>query len=107
MLAQLNDFAMWYAQRKGQLGTATGAPESLLHVHAGLAIFVLAALLLRKRMRSPLPFALVILFALANEVVDGLQHRSSTGLEPLVDIVNTIWWPAVLFVLARRWPDRR
>lgn len=107
MIAQLTEFALWYARGKEQVRAATGSTESLLHVHAGLLIFVVAALLLRKRMRSPLPIALVVIFALANEAVDGLRGRPATGLEPLIDIVNTIWWPAVLFVLARRWPDRR
>ena len=72
----------------------------MLHVHAGLAIFVVTALVLRRRMRSPWPLAIVTLFALLNEGVDYLIPRTSDF--SAFDVLNTIFWPLVLFLLARR-----
>ena len=68
----------------------------------GLLIFVLAALVLRRRMRSPLPLTLVVLFAAGNEAIDWLSGVPSAPFEPLVDFLNTIAWPTILFLAARR-----
>lgn len=90
-----------YAALKQGLSDATGASEDLLHVHFGLLIFVVAALLLRRRMHSNWPVGLVWAFALANEAVDyfatGYQLDTS-----LLDILNTAVWPTVLHLVARR-----
>ncbi|MDQ8757264.1 hypothetical protein RCO27_13620 [Sphingosinicella sp. LHD-64] len=80
----------------------TGMSEDLIHVHIGLAIFVLVALVLRRRMRSPIPLAAVVALALINELVD---YRAGTGWAPVTsafDFVNTVFWPLLLFLLARR-----
>jgi hypothetical protein len=92
-----------YAGAKRSLGTMAGATEDLLHVHAGLLIFFGAALLLRRRMRSRIPVALVWAFALGNELVDAFSPgASATAWEPAADIVNSVFWPTLLFLLARR-----
>lgn len=103
MLETVLPYLVAYRDAKRHLGDVTGAAEDLLHVHAGLLIFVLAALVLRKKMRSPVPLALVVVFALLNEVIDALAGGSSRPIEPYVDFANTIFWPAILFLLARRW----
>lgn len=92
-----------YGAAKSWLSDHTGATEDLLHIHAGLLIFVVAALVLKKKMRSPVPLALVIVFALLNEVIDHLAGGPQRTLEPYVDFVNTVFWPTVLFLAARRW----
>ena len=94
----IQDYLAW----KAALGEQLGASESLIHVHVGLAIFVVTALLLRQRMRSWIPLAVVFALALLNEVVDYnygiLWDYTSSGK----DLINTIFWPTVLFLLARR-----
>jgi uncharacterized membrane protein YpjA len=55
-----------------------GGTEALLHVHAGLLIFVAAALLLRHHMASVWPLAAVVVFALLNEVLD--YHGSAPAV---------------------------
>lgn len=92
-----------YSAAKSVVTTLTGATQDLLHVHAGLLIFVGSALLLRKKMRSPVPILLVVFFAALNEGVDWLSGEPSYALEPFVDFGNTVFWPALLFLLARRW----
>ena len=90
-----------YAALKESMSLATGATEELLHVHFGLLIFVTVALVLRRRMHSNWPVAMVWAFALANEAVDSL----AIGYEvwpSLLDVINTILWPTVLHLVARR-----
>ena len=92
-----------YSAAKIGLADLLGATEDLLHVHAGLLIFFAAALLFRRRMRSPVPIAIVYAFAIGNEVVDAFSPvTSATPWEPLIDILNTVAWPTLLFFLARR-----
>lgn len=103
MMALLDSIVATYGGAKAWLVVSTGATEDLLHVHAGLLIFVLAALVLRRKMRSPIPLALVAFFAVLNEAFDLLAGGTHQALEPYVDIANTMFWPTVLFLLARRW----
>lgn len=103
MIGFLADLATRYTALKNKLGILTGAQEDLLHVHAGLLIFVVAALVLRRKMRSPAPLIVVVVFAAANELLDWFGDEPASPLEPYVDFANTVFWPAVLFVLARRW----
>ena len=91
-----------YAEFKQSLIHTLGAQEDLLHVHAGLLLFVASALLLRQRMRSPWPLAIVIFFALLNELLDYSSTRPWNGPLSALDVVNTIIWPLLLFLLARR-----
>lgn len=90
-----------YAAIKQSMSDATGASEELLHVHFGLLIFVVVALLLRRRMHSNWPVGLVWAFALANEAVDYF----AVGYDPflsLLDVINTVLWPTILYLVARR-----
>jgi hypothetical protein len=92
-----------YSRAKQQLSETLGASEDLLHLHAGLLIFFAAALLFKRRMRSRVPIALVYAFAVGNEIVDLMSpERSSHVWEPAFDIANTVAWPTLLFLLARR-----
>jgi hypothetical protein len=100
MFKSLVAYAERYSAAKRALGESLGVTDNLLHVHVGLAIFVVTALLLRRRMRSPWPLAVVTLFALLNEAVDYLVPRTSDF--SIFDVLNTIFWPMVLFLLARR-----
>lgn len=95
--------AAHYGDSKRGIEAWTGASQELLHVHAGLLIFVVAALVLRRKFRSPLPLALVATLAVLNELIDWINGAPSNALEPYWDVANTVFWPCVLFVLARRW----
>jgi hypothetical protein len=90
-----------YAAMKENMSLATGATEELLHVHFGLLIFVAIALLFRRRMHSNWPVAMVWMFALANEAIDFFATGYEVG-ESLLDVLNTILWPTVLYLVARR-----
>lgn len=103
MLETIRPYLIAYRDAKRHLGEITGASEDLLHIHAGLLIFVITALVLRKKMRSPVPLALVFLFALLNELIDIVAGGGQRPVEPYIDIANTVFWPTVLFLAARRW----
>ena len=96
------EFITRYSALKTWLSDYTGASEGLLHVHMGMIIFVVTALLLKRRMRSPWPLAAVVFFALANEVVDYIRPEPWPLWGSIADVINTIVWPSMLFLLARR-----
>jgi hypothetical protein len=99
----MKKLAWLYSDGKRWLSDTFGASEDLLHIHAGLLIFVIAALLFRHRMRSRVPIALVYLFAVGNEIMDIFgPSPNASRLEPWLDIFNTVFWPTILFVIARR-----
>lgn len=83
------------------MATYTGATEDLLHVHFGLLIFVVVAVLFRRRMHSLWPVSMVWAFALGNEAIDYFAAGYELDLSAL-DVVNTVLWPTVLFLVARR-----
>ena len=56
------DFIQW-------IGDGTGMADSLLHVHAGMAVPFLARILTRKALATPIPPARVALAAAANEIL--------------------------------------
>ena len=92
-----------YDEFKDYVAAYSGLGEELLHLHAGMAIFFLFALVFRRRLRSYVPIAAVYFFALFNEVVDFWQPDRPSGFLPyIIDILHTIFWPTMLFLLARR-----
>lgn len=91
-----------YSAAKRGLGETLGVSDDLLHLHLGLVIFVVTALLLRRRMRSVWPLAVVAAFTLVNEIVDYAVNDPWSATRSALDVLNTIFWPAVLFLLARR-----
>ena len=97
-----NEFVSAYDAAKPRLAELLGASEALLHVHVGLLIFVLAALVTRRHMASPWPLAVVFALALINELIDYLGPTPSAYLSSVGDVINTVFWPTVLFLIARR-----
>lgn len=92
-----------YSETKSAVGDYLGASETLLHLHAGLLIFFLSSLLFRRRMRSVVPISLVYAFAIGNEIIDVLTPGYVANVVGAsVDILNTVVWPTLLFLLARR-----
>jgi hypothetical protein len=82
-----------------------GLPKDALHIYVGLFIFLAAAALLRRPLSSWLSLACVLLAAVAGEVWDVIDTWNA-GRDPIWwrnwhDIWNTLFWPTVLFLLAR------
>ena len=81
-----------------------------LHIHIGLALFFLVALVLRIPIGDLRPWLAVLLFTIMGEVFDAwvLIEQSGPPLPAmhLHDIWNTMLWPTAL-TLAGRWRLRR
>jgi hypothetical protein len=91
------------------IGDGTGASDSLLHVHAGMAVLLLARVVTRKSLATPVPFLVVCAAELGNEVMDRFSHGSWQWADTGMDVLNTLFWPFVLMVglRARRARDAR
>ena len=76
----------------------TGASDSLLHVHAGMAILLFSRVLSGRSLATPLPFLTVCAFAVGNEILDRINHGLWRWPDTLADLVNTTFWPLVLML---------
>jgi uncharacterized membrane protein len=80
------------------IGQETGASDSLLHVHAGMAVLLAARIISGRSLATPVPFLVVCLFALGNEILDRINHGVWRWMDTSLDILNTIFWPLVLMI---------
>jgi hypothetical protein len=85
--------------------SATGLSKDALHIYVGLTALLTAAAILRKPLRSTIPWIMVLALAVAGEMVDARDDIATLGYwrwgASLHDVVNTIFWPSVLLTLAR------
>jgi hypothetical protein len=90
---------------KISLMALVGLPKDALHIYVGLAVFLGAAAILRRPLSGWVPLAAVAAAALAGEVwdiVDTLNEgRTPRWDRNWHDVWNTLFWPAILFLLAR------
>ena len=97
----------WH-QVKEWLVAASGLDMDALHVHAGVALQLAAALVLRRPLRSPWPWLAVLAFEIGNEYYDWTYEvwptRDDQLMEGVRDLWNTMLIPTLLFVLARLAP---
>ena len=89
------------------IGDGTGLPDTLLHVHAGMAILMLARIATRRSLGSFVPLAFVAVAEGANEVMDRLHFGSWRWPDTTSDIVNTLFWPTVICIGVRLRPLAR
>lgn len=86
---------------KERIGHATGMSDKLLHVHAGMAIFLISAALLKCPLSDPAPLLIVLVVEIANEVRDRLLNGSWRWRDTLGDVASTLFWPLCIFALMR------
>lgn len=86
-----------YAHLIRWIGDGTGAPDTVLHIHAGMAVLLLARLLTRRSLATPIPLACVYLAEFANEVLDRINHGRWMP-DTTSDVINTLFWPTILFI---------
>ncbi len=84
---------------------ATNLSKDALHIYVGLGVMLFVVIVLRKSLRDWQPLAAVLLAALAGEIWDVADTYTHGGTPCFdanwKDIWNTLFWPAVLFGLAR------
>jgi hypothetical protein len=83
------------------IGDGTGLPDTVLHIHAGLAVLMVARVLTRRSLGSFVPLSFVILAEAANEVMDRLHFGSWRWADTLADVANTLFWPLVICLAVR------
>lgn len=90
---------------KSYLSLWLGVPDEVLHIFAGLAILVGAALVLRRAPWDWRPWLVVVVAESANELYDVFQtsYRSGKGNWPSAwhDFWMTLFWPTVVLLLFR------
>jgi hypothetical protein len=83
----------------------THLSRDALHVYVGMTVFLLAALVFRRPLRSWLPLLAVFVVAALVEAVDLRDDLATRGrlrwIASTHDLINTMFWPAVLMFLAR------
>jgi hypothetical protein len=87
------------------------SPDAL-HIHAGIILWLLFALVTRRSLEHPLPWLLLLGVELANEAIDLNQPAGSIESNwpaSRHDILNTMAMPTLLLLSlgARRWWARR
>lgn len=91
------DFTVW-------VGDGTGLPDTIIHVHAGLAVLLVARLVTGRSLGTLIPLSLVVAAEAGNEILDRVQYGSWRWSDTLGDIANTLFWPVVICIAIRLRP---
>lgn len=86
------------------IGDGTGLPDTILHIHAGMAILLLARLVTGRSLGTLVPLSFVAAAEAANEVLDRIDYGSWRWADTLSDIGNTLFWPTVICLAVRLRP---
>lgn len=70
--------------------------DTVPHICAGLALWLIGALLLRRPLRDPWSLSLTALGEAANETFDYILHIGWSLGDTLHDIAWTLFWPVVI-----------
>lgn len=93
-----------------QLLATLGMSHEMAHVHGGLALYLLAQLVLDDRRGSPRALMVVATAEFANELLERLVYGSWRWADTSSDIVGTLLWPTALLLMSwyrrRRWEVR-
>ncbi len=94
----------FYQATKLALVSTIGLSKDALHVYVGLGVFLVAMFISRKPLNSIFPVAVVLFAALTGEALDMSDDIASVGYlrwkASLADIINTLFWPLVIWLLA-------
>ncbi|MCW0199994.1 hypothetical protein [Sphingopyxis sp.] len=96
----LQEAAAQYHERIIWIGTTTGLPDAILHIHAGMFIFLAASLLTGRSFDRLLPLLTVILLAGGNECLDRIHLGNWNWPDTKSDLINTIAWPLAIYATA-------
>lgn len=87
------------------LVTTTGLSRDALHICVGLALFLVAAVIFRKSLRSFLPVLIVMAVAILGELLDMRDDFRVFGYwdwqNSLGDFINSVFWPLAICLMAR------
>jgi hypothetical protein len=94
-----------YQSAKMFLVEATNLGKDALHIYVGLGVMLLVVILFKKSLSDWRPLAAVAVASIAGElwdVIDTFSHgRTPRWNANWKDVWNTMFWPTILFGLAR------
>lgn len=92
---------------KVTLSTELRLDRPILHIHAGLGLYVLATMVLRRPFGSLLPLLLVAAVEVTNEALDFARYQASgwpwTPWGTMRDLIDTLFWPTILTLVGNTW----
>jgi hypothetical protein len=86
------------------VGEGTGLPDTVLHIHAGLAVLMIARVITARSFGSFVPWTVVLVAELANEVMDRVTYGSWRWPDTINDVVHTMFWPTAICLGVRLRP---
>jgi hypothetical protein len=86
------------------IGDGTGLPDTILHIHAGMLILLLARLVTGRSLGSFVPLTFVAVAEAGNEIMDRLEFGSWRWPDTASDIINTLFWPTIICLAVRLRP---
>ena len=100
-----------YAQFTQLIVDVTGMSRPMLHMHAGMAIYLVTQFALRDRRGSLIALVAVLQLELLNEVMNRLHKGSWHWDDTLGDIALTLFWPSLCYAVStyrrHRWSRER
>lgn len=95
----------WVKDAKQFAMDLTGLSQDALHIYVGLLVLLGVCALLRRPLGSWLPWVAVLVVALVGESFDLRFDLARNGhwrwQESVHDLLNTMFWPTLLTVLAK------
>jgi hypothetical protein len=100
MLPTLTEISQKWIDQKIWLVNNIGLNNDALHVHGGLLILCITAVLIRRRPDHPMCWIVVFLAELFNEYSDirGEAVGEATVNAGLHDLYNTMFWPTIILM---------
>ena len=95
------NFPAYYHSFITWIGDGTGLPDTLLHIHAGMAILLIVRVVSGRSLGTSIPLSVVAAAEFFNEVMDRLLFGSWRPQDTLSDIGNTLFWPTVICLAVR------
>jgi hypothetical protein len=94
-----------FQSAKIMLSEVTNLGKDALHIYVGLGVMLLVAISFKKSLGDWRPIAAVALASVAGEiwdVIDTYSHGRTPRFDAnWKDVWNTMFWPTMLFALAR------
>ena len=92
-----------YLELVSWLSGSGATPDTVLHIHGGMAIMLFVRLITGQSLATPWPLLAVVIAAFAKEFADILVYEVVKP-DTFSDIAHTVFWPSVLFVGIRARP---
>ena len=89
-----------YAQFTQSIVDLTSMSRPMLHIHAGMAIYLVTQFALRDRRGSLIALVAVLQLELFNEIMNRLDKGAWHWADTSADIALTIFWPTLCYAVS-------